>query len=372
MSTTAPTTNDPPTPSPKYGQAGWGPDAPPEPAPATMTAAVARRYVHTPEEAAGVVAIGEVPVPRPRRYEVLVRVAASSLNALDWHFASGTPYMLRTIGGFRRPRHPVRGGDVVGNVVAVGSRVEGLSMGDRVFGECLHGGFAEYTTLRADRAAPVPAGVTDEQAAATPVAGTTALQAVLTHGRVGAGDRVCVNGAAGGVGTFAVQIAVAAGAEVSAVCGPRNVEMVRGLGAAEVLDYTVDDFTTAVGRYDVMLDIVGNREPEACMAVLRKGGRYVAVSGPKDNKWLGPVPDLVRRRIAARRADREFSQFTASTTTEDLRTIGSMVADGSIRPMIDRVVELDGVGAGLAEIGTGHLRAKIVVRPLITSGDQRR
>jgi NADPH:quinone reductase-like Zn-dependent oxidoreductase len=337
----------------------------PSPAvPDTMVAAVGRRY-GGPE----VVAVEEVPTPSPGRGELLVRVEASSLNALDWHFLTGTPYFIRAVGGLRRPRHLVRGADVAGTVVAVGHGVTGFTPGDEVFGECRHGGFAPYATVKAAHAVAKPPGVSWDAAGATPIAGQTALQAVRTHGAVQAGDRVLVNGAAGSVGTFAVQLATVLGAQVTAVCSTRNVERVRGLGAVEVLDYTKDDVAAAGPPFDVMVDNVGNLGAQACLGLLGPGGRYVAVSGPKENRWLGPVPTLLRDARTFRKARRNggggptFHQFTASTDLDDLAFLGGLLADGRLVPSIERVVGLDGVADGLAEIGTGHARAKIVVLP---------
>ena len=333
--------------------------------PATMTAAVGRRY-----GGVEVVGVEQVPVPAPGRGDLLVRVEASSLNALDWHFLTGTPYFIRLVAGLRRPRHTVRGADVAGTVVAAGAGVTAFAPGDEVFGESQHGGFAPYATVKAANVVNKPDGVSWEAAGATPLAGGTALQALRTHGAVQPGDRVLVNGAAGGVGTFAVQIATALGAEVTAVCSTRNVERVRGLGAVAVLDHTRDDVAAAGPPFDVMVDNVGNLGAQACLRLVRPGGRYVPVSGPKENRWLGPVPTMLGDRLAFRRARRRdggaptYHQFTASPDHDDLTFLGELLASGRVVPSIDRVVGLDGVADGLAEIGTGHARAKIVVRPV--------
>ena len=236
--------------------------------PATMRAVVARRY-GTPE----VVAVDDVPTPSPEAGELLLRVEAASLNALDWHFLTGTPYFIRFISGFRRPKRLTPGADVVGTVVAVGAGVPGVAVGDRVFGQCAGGACAQYAAVEACDMVPVPAGVSASAAAAAPVAGLTALQGLRTHGRVQPGDKVLVNGAAGGVGTFAVQLAVALGAEVTAVCSTANVAMVRDLGAAEVVDYTTTDVVAGGTGFDVMIDNVGNRSAADCLRLLRRGGR---------------------------------------------------------------------------------------------------
>ena len=326
--------------------------------PQTMRAVVARRY-GTPE----VISIEEVPVPAPGDGEVLVRVEASSLNALDWHFLTGTPYFIRAIAGLRRPKRMTPGADVAGTVVAVGPGVTRFEVGDAVFGECEGGGCAPFLTVDSSHVVAKPGDVAFEAAGATPVAGLTALQGLRTHGEVQPGDRVLINGAAGGVGTFAVQIAVALGAEVTAVCSTGNVEMVTSLGAATVIDYTKDDFVPGGRRFDVMIDNVGNRSPAECLSVLHPDAHYVAISGPKKNRWLGPVPHVARTWLAFRRAQPSFHQFTASANDEDLTFLGELLADGKITPQIQRVIGLEGVAEALAEIGTGHTKAKIVVVP---------
>jgi NADPH:quinone reductase-like Zn-dependent oxidoreductase len=323
-----------------------------------MTAATARAY-GGPE----VLAIEELPVPTPAAGELLVEVRASSLNALDWHLLTGTPYLMRMMFGLRRPKRFVRGADVAGVVVAVGDGVTRSRVGDPVFGEAAGGGCGEYLTVAETGVVAIPDGVSFEAAGATPVAGLTALQGLRTHGAVQPGERVLINGAAGGVGTMAVQIAKALGAHVTAVCSTRNVDMVRSLGADEVVDYTRDDFVAGGARFDVMLDNVGNRRPAEVRGVMLAGGRYVAVSGPKANRWVDPLPYLVRARLAFVRSGVSFHQFTASADTDDLEFLGELLASGRLVPRIERVVGLDGVADGLAEIGSGHARAKIVVVP---------
>ena len=326
--------------------------------PTTMRAAVARTY-----GTAEVVTIDEVPTPTAGKGQVVVRVEAASLNALDWHFLTGTPSFLRLIAGVRRPKRIIHGADLAGTVVAVGAEVTSLQPGDAVFGEGAGGGCAPYVAVKARAVVRIPDGVSFPAAAATPVAGVTALQGLRTHGAVQPGDRVLINGAAGGVGTFAVQIAKALGADVTAVCSTRNVEMVRRLGADHVVDYAVDDFVTGGERFDVVLDNVGNRTVAECRSIMRSGGRYVAVSGPKSNRWLGPLPHLLRLRLGFVRADATFHQFTASTNHDDLTHLGELLASGAVVPEIERTVGLDGVADALTEIGSGHARAKIVVTP---------
>ena len=327
--------------------------------PTTMRAVVHRRY-GTGE----VLEVQQIAVPEPGAGQVLVRVEASSLNALDWHFVTGTPWLIRPTSGWLRPKRIVPGADVAGTVVAVGSDVDDLRAGDTVFGESPGGGCSPFAVVAADHVVPIPEGVGVHAAAATPVAGLTALQALRTHARTQPGDHVLVNGAAGGVGTFTVQIAKALGAEVTAVCSTRNVEMVRRLGADTVIDYTTEDFVAGGERFDVMVDNVGNRTPAECKSVLRPAGRYVAISGPKSNRLLGPVSYIVRAALSFRRASQSFHQFTASANRDDLTFLGELLASGHVTPEIQRIIGPDGVAEGLAEIGTGHTRAKIVVDSL--------
>ncbi len=326
--------------------------------PRRMPAVVAREY------GTGEVAeLTELDVPTPRDGEVLVEVKAASLNALDWHFLTGTPYVLRLQNGLRRPERTVPGADIAGRVVAVGPHVTSVAVGDEVFGEVTGGGCAPYATMKTSAIVPKPIGVTFQDAAATPVAGLTAIQGLRTHADVQPGDHVLINGAAGGVGTFAVQIAKALGAEVTAVCSGRNVDMVRAIGADTVVDYTTDDITVGGPRFDVMLDGVGNHTPRQCLDMLRPGARFVAISGPKEGRWFGPIPHVIRTALAFRRAEPSFHQFVAEPVRSDLTTLAEWLADGTVVPQIDRVIGLDGVAAALDEIGTGHARAKIVVDP---------
>ena len=326
--------------------------------PTSMRAVVARRY-----GTADVVEVDEVPTPEPASGQVLLRVEASSLNALDWHFLTGSPYFLRLVAGLRRPKRIIPGADIAGVVVAVGDEVTTLQPGDAVFTEGPGGGCARYVAVNAAALVPIPDGVSFVAAAATPVAGLTAIQGLCAHADVQPGEHVLINGAAGGVGTFAVQIAKSLGAEVTAVCSAHNVEMVRRLGADHVVDYTTRDFVDGGARFDVMLDNVGNRTPAECLSVMNPGGRYVAVSGPKKNRWIDPLPHIIRTRLGFWRSDASFHQFTASMNRDDLASLGGLLANGAVVPEIERIVGLDGVADGLTEIGSGHARAKIVVTP---------
>lgn len=326
--------------------------------PSKMVAITARSY-GGPE----VLATETLRVPTPTAGELLIEVRASSLNALDWHFLTGTPYLMRLMSGIRRPKRFVRGADVAGVVVGVGDGVTRFAIGDPVFGEAPGGGCGQFLTVKETGVVAIPDSVPFEAAGATPVAGLTALQGLRTHARIRPGELVLINGGAGGVGTMAVQIARALGAHVTAVCSTRNVEMVRSLGADEVLDYTRDDFVDGGARFDVVLDNVGNRRPAEMRSVIVAGGRYVAISGPKANRWVDPLPYLVRSRLAFVRSESSFHQFTAEANIDDLTFLGELLASGCLVPQIDRVIGLDGVADALAEIGSGHARAKIVVVP---------
>lgn len=330
--------------------------------PAEMSAIVANGY-----GGPDVLSRQTVPVPTPGPGEVLIEVGASSLNALDWHLMTGTPYLVRLSQGLRRPKRIIHGADVAGTVVAVGEGVTAHAVGDRVMGESSGGGLAPYLATEADDLARIPEGVTFEAAGATPVAGLTAIQALRTHAEVQPGEHVLINGAAGGVGTFAVQIAKALGATVTAVCSTGNVSMVSELGADHVVDYRTDDLVARVAaggdRFDVMVDNVGSRTPKENLGMLRPGARYVAVSGPKGNPWLDPMRYVARMALATWRADASLHQFVASPNLDDMTTLAEMLADGRIVPAIHRVIDLDDVPAAMAEIGSGHTPAKIVVRP---------
>ena len=227
---------------------------------------------------------------------VLVRVCAASLNPYDWHFMRGRPYVMRLMVGFRRPKQIVRGADVAGRVEAVGKNVTRFRPGDEVFGAGKSGSLAEYVRSGENDFAPKPAALSFEQAAALPMAGCTALQAVRDHGKLQPGQSVLINGAAGGVGTFAVQIAKAFGGEVTGVCSTGNVDMVRAIGADNVVDYTVEDFTRKGPRYDLIIDTVGNRSLTAIRRALTPKGTFVLLGGG-GGRLLGPLPLLLRARV---------------------------------------------------------------------------
>lgn len=317
-----------------------------------MKAVLCRRY--------GSAELAEIAKPVPGEGEVLIRVRASSANPLDWHFMEGTPYPFRILLGLRRPRggRAHLGVDVAGEVEAAGRKVTELKAGDAVFGAC-DGAYAEYVCAPESAVVRKPDNLTFEQAAAVNIAGVTALQALRDFGRLQAGHRVLINGAAGGVGTFAVQLARAFGAEVTGVCSTGNVELVRSLGAARVIDYTRDDFTAGGQRYDVILDCIGNRSLAALKGVLQPAGRYVAVGGP-DGRWIGPLAHMLKT-FAASATDRNVVVAMARRSKADLTTLRDLLQSGTVTPVIDRLYPLDETVQALKYVEQGHARGKVVI-----------
>lgn len=326
--------------------------------PKTMQAVTARRY-GGPE----VLAIEDLKVPGPAEGQVLVKVEASSLNALDWHFMTGTPWIMRATSGLRSPKRLIPGADLAGTIVAAGADVEHLAIGDHVFGMTESGGCGEYLVTKASTITTKPDNISFDDAAATPVAALTATQGLRTHAKLQAGEQVLINGAAGGVGTFSVQIAKALGATVTAVCSTGNVSMVRDLGADTVIDYSKEDFVASGPIFDVMLDNVGNRSAAECLSVMKPDGRYVAVSGPKTSRMFGPILHTIGTALRFLRVSQSFHQFIASSDEEDLTYLRGLLESGQLTPAIERVVGLDGVVEAMREIGTGHAKAKIIVKP---------
>jgi NADPH:quinone reductase-like Zn-dependent oxidoreductase len=301
----------------------------------------------------------EVERPELQADEVLVRVRASSVNPADWYGITG--FLPARFGnGWRRPKDPGVGGDVAGVVEAVGSNVEELRTGDEVFGTT-GSSWAEYTTARPERLALKPAGISFEEAAAVPVAGTTALQALRDHGHVRAGQKVLVNGAAGGVGTFAVQLAKAFGADVTAVCSTAKVDLVRSLGADRVVDYTQQDFTRLDGRYDLMLDIAGSRSFLACRRVLAPEATVVLIGGPITYRGLGPLPHIAATILKSKGRSQELKFFVAKINTDDLTFLAELLEAGRIKSVIERAYPLLQAPDALAHLGEGHAKAKLVL-----------
>ena len=308
-------------------------------------------------------AVREIDEPALADDEVRVRVHAVSVNPVDWHLLLGWPYLVRMQGGVRRPKVEQLGVDYAGTVERVGGAVTQFHPGDEVFG-ARNGAFAEYVHAREDRAiVKKPENATFEDAAAVPVAALTALQGVRDKGGLQAGQSVVVNGASGGVGTYAVQLAKTFGADVTGVCSTTNVDLVRSLGADHVVDYTHEDFTRGDRRYDLMLDIAGGRSWSDCKRVLTSEATVVQIGGPKRNRFVGiPVGSLVATRVAAMFGSRDVKMFIAKTNKEDLTFLRELLEAGKLASAIDQTYEgLAEVPAALAYLGEGHARAKVVV-----------
>ncbi|MFI8520512.1 NAD(P)-dependent alcohol dehydrogenase [Streptomyces sp. NPDC085481] len=311
---------------------------------------------------ADVLEFQEIDTPVPGEHEVLVRVRAASVNARDWHLMRGDPYVARLALGLRRPKERIRGTDFAGVVTAVGGGVTRFRPGDEVFGES-DGAFAEFVCAGQDVVERRPDGLSFEQAAALPLAGNTALMGLRDLGRVRPGQKVLVNGASGGVGTFAVQIAKALGAEVTGVCSTRNVELVRGLGADRVVDYTREDFTTGPVRYDVVFDLVGNRSLADCRRVLSPTGTLVLSGGGvfEGGSLVGPMGLIVQGRLFSRFVGQRLLVLTAEPRRENLATLREFAEEGRIAPVVERTYPLSEAAQALRYVEGEHARAKVVV-----------
>ncbi|MFE0456592.1 NAD(P)-dependent alcohol dehydrogenase [Streptomyces sp. NPDC058914] len=310
--------------------------------------------------------LADIDRPEAGAGQVLVRVRAASLNPYDWHLLRGDPFVARLMGGvgLTRPKCRVAGIDAAGEVVAVGADVRGLQPGDEVLGFC-PGSFAEYARTTADLLAPKPAGLTFEQAAAVPMAAVTALRGIRTVGEVQAGQRVLVNGAGGGVGTFAVQIAAALGAEVTGVCSARNTDLVRSLGAAHVVDYTREDFTAGREHYDVILDNVGNHPLGRLRRVLTPAGVLVANGGGSPGRVFGAVGHTLRLVVADAFARQHLRVILptapAGPTRADLLAVTALIEAGRLAPVVGRTYPLADAADGVRHVEQGHARGKAVV-----------
>jgi len=308
--------------------------------------------------------LAEIAKPTPTDDQILVKVHAASINPLDWHFIEGTPKIMRALGvGLRKPKDPRLGVDFAGTVEAVGKNVTQFKPGDEVFGG-RDGAFAEYVCPRADRAVTLkPANITFEQAASVNIAGITALQAVRDKGKVQPGQKVLINGASGGVGTFAVQIAKSFGAEVTGVCSTRNLDMVRSLGADHVIDYTKEDFTKGAERYDAVLDNVPNHSLSECRRILNPQGKYVMIGGggPNDNRWIGPFGRLIQALVVSPFVSQKMGMMMAELKKSDLAILGDMMQSGKVKPVIDRTYKLSELPAAIRYLEEGHARGKVVI-----------
>jgi NADPH:quinone reductase-like Zn-dependent oxidoreductase len=321
-----------------------------------MKAAIYTRY--GPPD---VVRITDVEQPVPKDTEVLIKVRAASVNPLDWHFLRGTPRLGRIVFGLGTPKDPRLGVDVAGQVEALGKSVTRLKPGDGVFGMC-KGAFAEYTCASDSKLVAKPNRITFEQAAGVPVAALTALQGLRDHGRLQPGQKVLINGAAGGVGTFAVQIAKAFGADVTGVCSTKNVDLVRSIGADRVVDYAREDFTGSGQRFDLLFDCVGNRPFSACRRVLTPKGIYVGIGGGgPDTSSFRLVADSITRMLQSWFVSQEVRGFIAKTRHEDLATLHELMASGEVTPVIDRCYPLSDVSEAIRYLEAGHARGKVII-----------
>ncbi len=302
----------------------------------------------------------DIEKPTPADDEVLVKVHAASVNPLDWHYMRGSPYIMRFGTGLGAPNDASMGVDFAGTVEAVGENVKQFKRGDEVFGG-RGGAFAEYVTVPEDRALVLkPSNMTFEQAASVPIAAITALQALRDKGKIKPGQKVLINGASGGVGTFAVQIAKSFGAEVTGVCSTRNVEMVRSIGADHVIDYKHEDYTTSGQRYDLIIDNVGNHSLLANKRVLNSNGILVIVGGSKGN-WLGPLMRPINALILSPFVDQEFVLLLAKMRKDDLAILGDLMQAGKMTPVIDRRYHLSEVPEAIRYSEEGHARGKIII-----------
>jgi NADPH:quinone reductase-like Zn-dependent oxidoreductase len=305
----------------------------------------------------------DIAKPSPGEHEVLVRVHAASVNPLDWHYVEGTPYLVRTDpqAGFGAPRNPRLGVDFAGTVEAVGKSVTRFKPGDEVFGG-QYGAFAEYLAVPEDRAIALkPANVTFEQAASVAIAGITALQALRDRGQLHAGQKVLINGASGGVGTFAVQIAKAMGAEVTGVCSTRNLELVRSIGADHVVDYTREDFTRGAVRYNLILDNVATHSPLEYRRVLEPNGLYLWIGSVDFGNWFGFLGKPLEGVVVSWFTSQKFSMMGAQLDRDDLAYLAALMQSGKLTPVIDRRYPLSQAAEALRYLEKGHARGKVVL-----------
>lgn len=309
---------------------------------------------------AEVMQLKDIDTPAIGPTEVLVRVRGAGVNIADWAVMHGLPYIARPVYGLRRPKVSVRGTDVAGVVEAIGAQVTRFVVGDEVFGWG-DGSYAEFLAVSQESLVRKPANLTFEQAAAVPMAGLVALQAIRDHGKVGPGSRVLINGASGGIGTFAVQIAKALGAEVTGVTSTRNVELVRSLGADHVIDYTTSDFTAAGLGYDVILDNVSNRSLSELRRVLSPTGVLIPNGGNFSNRWLASGGRIVRGVVIFSIGSQSLGNFLVSMRHEDLEVLKDMIEAGTVRPVMDRTYPLRDLAAAMGHVGDGHARGKVTI-----------
>jgi NADPH:quinone reductase-like Zn-dependent oxidoreductase len=306
-----------------------------------------------------VLELEEVEKPTPADDQVLIKICATSVNPFDWHFMRAEPYIGRFMTGLGKPKDPRLGVDVAGRVEAVGRNVTQLKPGDEVFGAC-RGAFAEYACTAESAVVVKPRNVTFEQAASVYIAALTALQALRDKGQVQPGQKVLINGASGGVGTFAVQIAKSFGGDVTGVCSTRNVDMVRSIGASRVIDYKQEDFTKGAERYDVILDCIGNHSLSAIRRVLKPKGIYIMVGG-QVGRWIDPFPRVIHALILSMFVSQKIVMIMAKRSQKDLTILGELMASGKMTPVIDRRYPLSEVPQAIRYLEEGHARGKVVI-----------
>ncbi len=318
-----------------------------------------KAIVRTKYGSPDILELKEVDKPAPRDNQVLVRIRAASVNPLDWHILRGKPFLVRLMGfGFLKPKHQMLGADIAGRIEAVGRNVTQFKVGDEVFGSGM-GGFAEYACFREDKLALKPAAMTFEQAAAVPVAGLTALQGLREHGRIQSGQHVLINGASGGVGTFAVQIAKALGTHVTGVCSGRNLEMVRSIGADQVIDYTKENFWRSGKEYDLILDNNAGRSLLKPLRALNSTGTYVFVGG---SAFVLPMlQQLILKPFYSRKNGQRNLGMMANVNQKDLAFLKELFEAGKVMPVIDRRYTLSEVPEAIRYLEEGHARGKVVI-----------
>lgn len=308
-----------------------------------------------------VLELREIDKPMVGDDEVLVRVHAAGVDQGVWHLMAGLPYLVRIAGvGLRAPKNPVRGMDVAGRVEAVGENVTRFRPGDEVFGRC-DGSFAEYACAQAERLAPKPANLSFEQAAAVPTSGFAALQAVRDQGKVRPGQRVLIIGAGGGVGTFAVQLTKAYGADLTGVCSTTKTDLVRSIGADHVIDYTREDFADDDVRYDVILDIAGNRSLSHLRRALAPEGTLVIVGGEGGGNWFGGIDRQLRALVLSRFASQKLGTWISTERKEDLEEVRELLEAGKVTPVVDRTFPLSEAPEAIRYMRNGHARGKVVI-----------
>jgi NADPH:quinone reductase-like Zn-dependent oxidoreductase len=310
--------------------------------------------------------LSDVPTPSPGDGEVLLRVRATSINPYDWHFMRGEPVVARFIPsglGRQRPAHPILGCDLAGVVEAVGPGTTRFQPGDEVYALVKHGAYAEYACVQEEWLAPKPHSLTFEEAAAVPMAGVTALQAVRDDAQIRSGQRLLVVGASSGVGTFAVQLARAAGAEVTGVCSGRNADLVKGLGVISVIDYTREDFTKVARDFDALVDIAGSPRVAAARRTLRPQGTYVVVGG-KAGRWIRPMDHMIAALVMGRFVSQRVvgtDTRTGSSSAQNLEELGRHADNGEVKPVIDRRYEFGELPEAMRYVEAGHAAGKVVV-----------